>query len=420
MPIRDILILASVFGIAAGALYRPWWGICGYAWISYMNPHRFTWETAYAFPVAMIVAAPTLLGMILGRDRTRFPEGGEAKILGILWAFFSFTTFFAFNETGAREELIRVSKILLMTYATMFLINDRYRVNVFLTIITFSIGLLGLKGSLFAFKTGGEYMVFGPPQSFLEDNNDFAHAVCMVIPLIVWLKNQQTRKYLKNICRIMIGTSILSVLITYSRGGFLTLTAVLGLYLLRSKRKHLIILVIIIGIIVSVPFLPQKWYDRMESIQDYNQDLSVIGRFNAWHTAWNVAKDMPLTGGGFQMFTSRTFDKYAPDPDNVHDVHSIYFEVLGEHGFVAFFIFFGMIATCILSLQKMKKYWHLKTDQWGSGLCDALLISFAAYLVGGFTLGRVSFDLFYHLIAMVVILKTIIRDEEIAQDTKNP
>ena len=28
------------------------------------------------------------------------------------------------------------------------------------------------------------------------------------------------------------------------------------------------------------------------------------------------------------------FARYAPDPDDVHDAHSIYFEVLGEHGFV--------------------------------------------------------------------------------------
>ena len=411
MPIRDIIVLMAVFLFAVGGLLRPWWGICGFAWVSYMNPHRFTWAFAYSYPVALIIAIPTLLGMVLGRDRIRLPEGREAWLLTGLWCMFAVTTFFAMNQSAALQELIRVSKILLMTYATMLVINDRKRLNVFLMVIVWSIGLLCLKGALFALGTGGAYMVFGPPGSFLEDNNDFAHAVCMTIPIIIWFKNQQTKAVLKNVYRIMIGCAIVSVLITYSRGGLLTLCAILGFYWLRSRRKLLIGLLIITGVIMALPLLPQEWHERMDTIETYDQDASVLGRFNAWHVAWNVAVERPLTGGGFQMFTWETFQRYAPQPDNVHDVHSIYFELIGEHGFPTFFLFLGLVASCMLSLNRMKKYWHTKSDQWGSGLCNALFISFVAYMVGGVALGRVSFDLFYHLIAGVIILKGIMKDE---------
>jgi O-antigen ligase len=44
--------------------------------------------------------------------------------------------------------------------------------------------------------------------------------------------------------------------------------------------------------------MPQQWYDRMSTIQTYDQDQSAIGRINAWHMAYNMAKDRPL-GGGF-------------------------------------------------------------------------------------------------------------------------
>jgi len=411
MPIRDIVVLAAVFACAVGGLYRPWWGICGFVWVSYMNPHRFTWAFAYAYPVAQIIAIPTLVGILLGRDRIRWPEGREAWLLTALWCMFAFTTFFAINQSSALEELIRVSKILLMTYATMLVINDRERLNVFWLVIVWSIGLLCLKGALFTLVTGGAYRVFGPPDSFLEDNNDFAHAVCMTIPIIIWFMNQQTKTILKNAYRIMTGCAIVSVLITYSRGGLLTLCAVLGLYWLRSRRKFLIGILIVMGLLIAIPFLPQEWHERMDTIQTYDQDGSVLGRFNAWRTAWNVAKDRPLIGGGFQMFTWETFQRYSPQPDNIHDVHSIYFELIGEHGFPTFFLFLGLVASCMLSLNRMKKYWRTKSDQWGSGLCDALFMSFVAYMVGGAALGRVSFDLFYHLIAGVIILKGIMTDE---------
>jgi putative inorganic carbon (hco3(-)) transporter len=65
---------------------------------------------------------------------------------------------------------------------------------------------------------------------------------------------------------------------------------------------------------------------------------SALGRINAWHTAFNVAKDR-ITGGGFEMFKAPTFRQYAPEPFRVHDVHSIYFEVMGEHGFIGFGMF---------------------------------------------------------------------------------
>jgi len=411
MPIRDIIVLTAVFACAVGGLYRPWWGICGFAWVSYMNPHRFAWAFAYAYPVAQLIAIPTLLGMVLGRDRIRWPEGREAWLLASLWCMFAVTTFFAIYQSSALEELIRVSKILLMTYATMLVINDRERLNVFLMVIVWSIGLLCLKGALFTLATGGAYIVFGPADSFLADNNDFAHAVCMTIPIIIWFMNQQTKTILKNAYRIITGCAIVSVLITYSRGGLLTLCAVLGLYWLRSRRKFLIGILIVMGLLIAIPFLPQEWHERMDTIQTYDQDASVLGRFNAWHTAWNVAKDRPLTGGGFQVFTRQTFQRYAPQPDNVHDVHSIYFELIGEHGFLTFFLFLGLVTSCMLSVNRMKKYWRTKSDGWGSGLCDALFISFVAYMVGGAALGRVSFDLFYHLIAGVIILKGIMKDE---------
>ena len=39
------------------------------------------------------------------------------------------------------------------------------------------------------------------------------------------------------------------------------------------------------------------------------------------------------------MFRAPTFRQYAPEPFRVHDVHSIYFEIMGEHGFIGFGLF---------------------------------------------------------------------------------
>src|SRR5258708_38674129 len=91
--------------------------------------------------------------------------------------------------------------------------------------------------------------------------------------------------------------------------------------------------------------MPQQWKDRMSTIQTTDEedlDTSAKGRLNSWMFAWNLAKDRPITGGGFHVFISPAFLQYAPDPTDLHDSHSIYFEMLGEHGFVGLAIFLSL------------------------------------------------------------------------------
>jgi probable O-glycosylation ligase (exosortase A-associated) len=137
-----------------------------------------------------------------------------------------------------------------------------------------------------------------------------------------------------------------------------------------------------------------------------------MGRINAWHTAFNIAKDRPLIGGGFETFTWQVFHLYAPSPSNIHDVHSIYFEVMGEHGFVAFGLFLILIFCALLTAMKLKRTARInKQINWAESYASMFQISLIAYMVGGIFLGRAYFDLFYNIVAMVVITKILIEKE---------
>ncbi|MBK7184325.1 MAG: O-antigen ligase family protein [Ignavibacteria bacterium] len=85
-------------------------------------------------------------------------------------------------------------------------------------------------------------------------------------------------------------------------------------------------------------FLPEQWFARMDTINEYQSDASAMGRINAWWMAWNLAKDQ-FFGGGFDIYNLANFSRYAPVPNDVHVAHSIYFQILGEHGFVGLFLF---------------------------------------------------------------------------------
>jgi probable O-glycosylation ligase (exosortase A-associated) len=407
---RTFVLFAIILGSLPFCLTRPWIGVLVFSWISYMNPHRFTWGVAYDFPFAKIIAVVTILGLFFTRDRIPLPKARETILIILLGLYFTMTNFFAFNPELAWYQWDKVIKILVMTLVTMMLINNPRKLKYLVMVIAFSIGILGIKGGVFSLVTGGENRVFGPPGSFMGDNNDMALALNMILPMLFYLAKEEENKKLKWVLWFTFGMSIISVIFTYSRGGFLTLAGVMTLLLFKSRYKTLGVVLASVALIIGLSYIPGKWFERIESIQTYEEDSSAMGRINAWKTAWNLAKDRPFTGGGFETFTWQVFDRYSPNPDNVHDIHSVYFEILGEHGFIAFSLFMGLILSTYSTAHKLKKIdkEHMHDMKWVESYSDMFQISLLAYMMGGIFLGRAYFDLFYHVVAMIVISKVLV------------
>lgn len=410
---RVLILFAIIIGSLPVCFTRPWIGILIFSWISYMNPHRFTWGSAYEFPFAKVVAAATIIGLIFTKDRMPLPKTRETIIIILLGLYFTLTNLFAFNPDAAWEQWEKVIKILVMTLLTMLLINNPKKLKYLVMVIALSIGFLGIKGGIFSLVTGGAHKVFGPEGSFFFDNNEMALALNMILPILFYLAKEEENKKLKMFLWVTFGMSIISVIFTYSRGGFLTLAGVAMLLFLKSKHKVFAVSLASIILIVGMSYIPGKWFERIESIKTYKEDNSAMGRINAWQTAWNIAKDRPLTGGGFETFTWQVFRRYAPDPSDVRDVHSIYFEILGEHGFIAFGLFIGLILSTYFTARKLKKIVKENVNdlKWVENYSNMFQVSILAYMMGGLFLGRAYFDLFYHIVAMVAIMKVLVMKE---------
>ncbi len=406
---RDYLVLAIILLGAPLALFRPYLGILWWCWISYMNPHRLTWGIAYNFPAAMVIGGATLAGLLFTKDRTKVPFERETILLIILYILFVVTTNFALAPISAWSRFTEISKILLMTVATMALVTSRHRFRTFLLVIALSVGFFGAKGGLFSLRGGGVDRIYGPPGSFLEDNNDLALAIVMVLPLLFYLTRDEPRAWFRWVLRGTGLLSILTVIFTYSRGGFVGLAAIAGWSLLKSKKKFLAVILLALAVGVGFFFVPTQWVDRMQTIGDV-ADESAQGRINAWMFAYNLASAR-LFGGGFDVWSPDLFLRYAPNPTDFHAAHSIYFEMLGEQGFIGLGLFLAILASSIFSLQGLRRYRHWPEMRWVSDYADMLQIALIGYVTSGAFLGRANFDLYYHLIAATIILKALAKRE---------
>lgn len=407
---RDYLVLAIILAGIPIAIFRPFFGVLYWCWISYMNPHRLTWGIAYNFPAAMAIGAGTLVGLLFTKDRVKVPWERETVLLIALYVLFIVTTSFAFYPADAWDRFQQVSKILVMTAATMVLITSRDRFRMFLLVIALSVGFFGVKGGIFSLRGGGTDRIYGPPGSFLEDNNDLALATVMVLPILFYLARDEVRGWRRWGLRAAGALSAISVIFTYSRGGFVGLAAVSGWALLKSKRKALAMIVFVVVAVGGFSLMPGQWLDRMMTIGDMD-DESSLGRINAWWFAFNLASDRIL-GGGFNTFSPDLFLRYAPDPTDFHSAHSIYFEMLGEQGFVGLGLFLAILVSSILSLQGLRRrYGRWPELQWVASYADMLQIALIGYMASGAFLGRANFDLYYHLVAATIILKALARRE---------
>jgi probable O-glycosylation ligase (exosortase A-associated) len=407
---RDVLVTAIVLGALLMVLKHPHYGIWLWGWLSYMNPHKQAWGFAQNMPFAFACAGFTLTAYLFSKEPKRMPWSPEIVLLFMFLAWVSITSFFAFYPELAWEQWIKVMKIQIMTLVTAMLLMNRERLEGLIWIIALSLGYYGIKGGIFTIVHGGAFRVQGPAQTFIEGNNEMALALIMTVPLIRYLHLQQKRRWLKlGLAGAMVLTGVAAIG-SQSRGALLAAGA-MGLFLwLKSRSKFVtaVYLAVAVGIIAAV--MPQAWYERMTTIKTYEQDASALGRINAWHTAFNVAKDR-ITGGGFETFRGPTFAAYAPDPTNARDVHSIYFEVMGEHGFIGLgiWLLMGLLAWRTGS-RIIRACKNDPERKWAADLAAMTQVSMIGYGAGGAFLGLAYFDYYYHLVIILVLAHKIAID----------
>jgi len=415
MPFRDILVALCVFGTIPFILRDPYWGVLVWNWLAFMNPHRYTWAFARNFRFSYVVALATLISLLLYKGSKKIQWTPSLRLMAALVVWVAFTTVVALNPEGAFYEWERFTKIIVMVFVAVAVIDTRKKLDWLIWVICLSLGFYGVKGGLFALAHGGIYRVSGPPGTFIEGNNELAFALIMTLPLMRYLQLTATRKYVRVGLWIAMALSAVSIAGSYSRGAFLAGGAMILFLALKSRKRWTVVIGIVIAIPALITFMPEKWDERMESIRNYQQDASAMGRINAWRYAWNLAMDRPIFGGGANAFTPQLFYRYAPKPEDFHDAHSIYFEMLAEQGFVGLGLFLCLGISTLMACRSLRK---VARDRPGllwaydlGGMCQTSLIGYA---VGGAFLGLSYWDLPYTIVAIVALARSLV-DEEIAK-----
>jgi len=364
-------------------------------------------QTAILAVLFAIIIIETAKGGVRRSQQTSF-------LLGF-FGLTVFTIFTAINQYWAYQFAYGLALILIGYFAITHLLRNERDLKGFLSLLVGIHVYLSVKGiqgygqtqfDQFGYASTGQVGGY-----FLSDENDLALAMVIILPLGIGLFRQARSLPGRIFWGIGSGMILLTVIFTFSRGGFLGLAA-MGLYwVITSKNKVKAISAFVLAGALVMAVAPSEYWSRMETIKETDQGTA-LGRRNAWGAARRMFYDSPIWGvGGYNagiLLPDYLLD-VAPDQRGREwgrAIHSMYFQLLSEFGLIGVLLI-GQVL--FLSFRDLRQVLFLSREGGCSAsigqLADSLRVSWVGFLVSAVFISVLQYPHLYYLTALTIVVR---------------
>ncbi len=415
---RDLFLLIFFLITIYFTFKRPFIGVCAWIWIALTAPTLWAFGFSTHLRLNLSIVVITFLAYLFSQKNKSFRLGtlGWLVLLFCFWTFISSMTHITYDTAKIWGYFSDFVKVVALFFFAVLLLRTRYQIDTFIWCIVLSVSsYAGMEACKFILSGGGHEII--GRAGVIQDRNDLAVAINMSIPLMVYLLSTTKLKLIRYGLMGLIALNIIAIIGTYSRGGFVGLSILAIAFWWRSHYKIPLAIIAILMIPVLYEKTPEDWRDRQTTVATATtEDSSFIGRLWAWKISTMIALDNPMTGGGFRAVTDpilwHSYAPYTPGfgpietptiPEDLEPkaAHNIYFQVLGDHGFVGLSIFL-MILISILWINRSNGVKAKKHKQlWCEKLSSAIGLSLVGFCVTGANVSLAYFDLFYALAGIV-------------------
>ncbi len=405
---RDISLVIIFVSILPMVFVYPFGGILCWTWLTLMNPHREVYGFAYGRPFNLVVAVLTLGAWLASRRRDGWPPGAMPWLILALLAWMTVNSFFAADPDWSWPLWEETVKVFVLVLAVLVSARTKARIHALVWVLVVSLAYYGVKGGVFTVLTGGTYRVYGPEKSVLGDNNHLALAIAMTLPLVNYLRLHTASPLLRLGLAFAFAIQILTVLGSYSRGGVIALACALGFFWLRSRRKWAYLLAGSILLPMALGLMPEAFFERMHSITAADHDTSFLGRVTSWQVCFSYAVDHFPFGAGFAG-TQRTavYNFYFP-AEFPHAAHSIYFQILGEHGFPGLLLYLALMVMAFAECRTVVRQSRGRNGlRWAGELARMIQVSLVTFWIGGAALSMAYYDGYLILLVLPSALRAL-------------
>lgn len=414
MSIRDLVVALTILSLIPVSYRRPFVGLLTFSWLAYMRVQDLAWGFAQSMRWSYYVAIVMAAGFVAQRrERWFLPDWRiYTMMVMVLWVIAGAIA--SDLPAAARpmqfDRVLEFVKIVGIAVFTTAVVRTREHLRLLVWIIALSFAFYGVKDGVWGLLKGFGGRIIQGPGGMIADNNDYALAMAMTVTMLFSIAQAEARPVLRRAFFAMVPLCVITVLLTYSRGGLLSLLTGGFVMLWRSPFRWRGILGALVAAGIVLAVMPQSMYDRFASIAEYEEDGSAQSRLRSWGVGYRMAIDNPILGVGLQAFRPHYIDYVInPTPAELSGegrkvAHNSYIQMWAECGTPSLLMYLTMIVGSFFTIWRVRsRARRIYLDSWILHYCTLFEASLAAFVVGSTFLNRAHFDLIYHWFAVIAL-----------------
>ncbi|PBN45074.1 putative O-glycosylation ligase, exosortase A system-associated [Sphingobium sp. D43FB] len=427
---RDLFFLAFLGVFFLMGFRRPFLLVAVYAYIDIVSPQRLSYFLLNSIPISFIAFGAMVGAWLVMDDKKDCRFSARQGLMLVLLAWCGYTTMTADFPVEALTKWNWVWKAIIAGVFLPLVLRTRLRIEAMTVFMILCASTIIINGGLKTALSGGGYGVL----NLMVDNNSGLYEGSIIscvaislIPLILWLAKHGTifppDWKVKGFCYCLCLACLLMPIGTEARTGLVCIVIMAGLMLMRSPRRFVYGPLMLLAALVSIPFLPASFTQRMQTIENHQGDESASTRVAVWMWTLDYVKDHP-GGGGFDNYLQNSFTYVARSTvtdsggsrlesrivtDKGRAYHSAYFELLGEQGYFGFAVWALIHLICFIRTESIRRFYRKRDgpqEAWISPFALALQQGHIVYMIGSLFVGIAYQPFIFMMLALQIGLDT--------------
>jgi O-antigen ligase len=341
----------------------PFWSVMAFTAVLLFSPQAYFPVLAPLRPALLII----LIGLVAyvsdrwARGLPIFTWSRELGLITGLGLLAAVTVPFALWPGGSLAALFDFGKTVAIFLLLSHVVTTMTRLRLAAWLLTWMAIGLGLF-ALYNFLTGmmidqgaNQDRLIGNEGGLTKNPNDMALMVNLLLPLTVGLLLASRELWQRAMLSAAVGIEAMTVVLTHSRAGSLTLGVIVLAYLwkLRGRRERSFIYAGLLAAVLALPLLPSSYFERISTIANVEADRtrSAQERMSDMIIAGKTILANPVVGSGMGMNMLVMREARG----GWLGVHNVYLELALDLGVIGLGIFLVLLWSCIRGVSAIQQ-----------------------------------------------------------------
>lgn len=382
--------------------------------------------TLRGITISRLIAPAALIVLIAAASRERVSIRMSAPLaFATAYAVWALASTFWTADTGLTKEYLGSLGIALIYMAAIAGLlrteRDLERVGLTMSFAALALGLFAITDYMFGI---GWTLESGRAAGGAGDPNYFAVYQVIALPVTLVMGAHAKSQALRVALYTSAAVIVLSVFVSLSRGGLLTLAVIAVLAFVLPARtlfrspmqKAVVFCIFVIGIAVASQGTASELGGRFKTLA--SRDETGSGRTGLWMAGWTGIKERPVLGLGFGAFRGASNDLILRTPGvdlrhyelrlNGHEAHDMYISTTADLGFPGLVLILGVVVATGRAFRQTATRATAAGKPFVANMSNALFLGLIAFALAAIFLSAETSRALWILVGLALALPKLL------------